>query len=85
MLSKLPSVVTSLELFRYWALAVPTYAMVAIVLAVTFYISANFMATPPPTSLNSMFGNFDHFLGMVYIYDKNLYAPSAPCNSSVFK
>ncbi|KAL8500542.1 hypothetical protein ACS0TY_020215 [Phlomoides rotata] len=43
---------------RYWALAVPTYVMVAIVLAVTFYISANFMATPPPTSLNSMFDEF---------------------------
>lgn len=42
--------------FRYWALAVPTYAMVTIVLAIGFYIGLNFMATPPPTSLNTIFG-----------------------------
>ncbi|KAM7471986.1 hypothetical protein LguiA_010169 [Lonicera macranthoides] len=40
---------------RYWALAVPAYAMVTIVLAVGFYIGLNFMATPPPTSFNTMF------------------------------
>ncbi|KAG8391441.1 hypothetical protein BUALT_Bualt01G0188100 [Buddleja alternifolia] len=40
---------------RYWALAVPTYLMVTIVLAIGFYIGLNFMATPPPTSLYSMF------------------------------
>ncbi|KAK8491292.1 hypothetical protein V6N11_051304 [Hibiscus sabdariffa] len=43
---------------RYWALAVPTYAMVIIVLAVTFYIGLNFMSTPPPTSLTTMFDEF---------------------------
>ncbi|KAK6154181.1 hypothetical protein DH2020_013820 [Rehmannia glutinosa] len=43
---------------RYWALAVPTYFMVTIVLAIGFYIGVNFMATPPPTSLNSMFDEF---------------------------
>ncbi|XP_047981700.1 phosphatidylinositol N-acetylglucosaminyltransferase subunit P-like isoform X1 [Salvia hispanica] len=43
---------------RYWALAVPTYVMVTIVLAVTFYIGMNFMLTPPPTSLNIMFDEF---------------------------
>ncbi|GFP81441.1 phosphatidylinositol n-acetylglucosaminyltransferase subunit p [Phtheirospermum japonicum] len=43
---------------RYWALAVPTYLMVTIVLAILFYIGMNFLATPPPTSLNSMFGKF---------------------------
>ncbi|XP_042044870.1 phosphatidylinositol N-acetylglucosaminyltransferase subunit P-like isoform X2 [Salvia splendens] len=43
---------------RYWALAVPTYVMVTIVLAITFYIGMNFMATPPPTSLNIMFDEF---------------------------
>lgn len=43
---------------RYWALAVPTYIMVTIVLAITFYIGMNFMATPPPTSFNTMFDEF---------------------------
>ncbi|XP_052887563.1 phosphatidylinositol N-acetylglucosaminyltransferase subunit P isoform X2 [Gossypium arboreum] len=43
---------------RYWALAVPTYAMVIIVLAVIFYIGLNFMSTPPPTSLTTMFVYF---------------------------
>ncbi|PIN12585.1 N-acetylglucosaminyltransferase complex, subunit PIG-P, partial [Handroanthus impetiginosus] len=43
---------------RYWALAVPTYLIVTIVLAIGFYIGMNFMAAPPPTSLNSMFDEF---------------------------
>ncbi|XP_057807910.1 phosphatidylinositol N-acetylglucosaminyltransferase subunit P [Salvia miltiorrhiza] len=43
---------------RYWALAVPAYVMVTILLAITFYIGMNFMATPPPTSLNIMFDEF---------------------------
>ncbi|XWS47501.1 hypothetical protein CRYUN_Cryun14cG0157600 [Craigia yunnanensis] len=43
---------------RYWALAVPTYAMVIIVLAIGFYIGLNFMSTPPPTSLATMFDEF---------------------------
>ncbi|KAK6119996.1 hypothetical protein DH2020_046236 [Rehmannia glutinosa] len=47
-----------LSFIRYWALAVPTYFMVTIVLAIGFYIGVNFMATPPPTSLNSMFDEF---------------------------
>ena len=41
---------------RQRALAVPTYAMVTVVLALGFYIGLNFMATPSPTSLNTMFG-----------------------------
>ncbi|KAL2928551.1 Phosphatidylinositol N-acetylglucosaminyltransferase subunit P [Bienertia sinuspersici] len=40
---------------RYWAVAVPTYCMVIIVLGLTFYIGLNFMATPPPTSLHVIF------------------------------
>ncbi|XVE78576.1 hypothetical protein DITRI_Ditri13aG0156900 [Diplodiscus trichospermus] len=43
---------------RYWALAVPTYAMVIIVLAIGFYIGLNFISTPPPTSLTTIFGKF---------------------------
>nr|KJB25305.1 hypothetical protein B456_004G185000 [Gossypium raimondii] len=37
---------------------VPSYAMVIIVLAVIFYIGLNFMSTPPPTSLTTMFDEF---------------------------
>ncbi|GAV87678.1 PIG-P domain-containing protein [Cephalotus follicularis] len=43
---------------KYWALAVPVYAMVTIVLAFGFYLGLNLMATPPPTSLNAMFDEF---------------------------
>ncbi|KAL5724277.1 hypothetical protein ACHQM5_007557 [Ranunculus cassubicifolius] len=43
---------------KYWALAVPTYAMVSVFLAIVFYIGQNFMATPSPTSLNTMFDEF---------------------------
>ncbi|CAI9112897.1 OLC1v1013402C1 [Oldenlandia corymbosa var. corymbosa] len=40
---------------RYWALVVPTYVTVAVVLAIGYYIGLNFMATPPPTSFNTIF------------------------------
>ncbi|XP_021741416.1 phosphatidylinositol N-acetylglucosaminyltransferase subunit P-like [Chenopodium quinoa] len=40
---------------RYWAVAVPTYCMVIIVLGLAFYIGLNFMATPSPTSLNVIY------------------------------
>ncbi|XVF71295.1 hypothetical protein PTKIN_Ptkin12aG0025500 [Pterospermum kingtungense] len=43
---------------RYWALAVPTYTMVIIVLAIGFYIGLNFISTPPPTSLTTIFDEF---------------------------
>ncbi|XP_051150975.1 phosphatidylinositol N-acetylglucosaminyltransferase subunit P [Andrographis paniculata] len=43
---------------RYWALVVPTYGMVTIALAILLYLGMNFMATPPPTSFNSMFDEF---------------------------
>lgn len=45
--------------FRYWALAVPTYVMVTIVLMLGFYIGLNFISTPSPASLNTVFGEFD--------------------------
>ncbi|GAB2300295.1 hypothetical protein Dimus_034331 [Dionaea muscipula] len=43
---------------RYWALALPTYFMVIVVLMLVFYIGINFMATPPPTSLTVMFDEY---------------------------
>lgn len=52
---------------RYWALAVPTYAVVVIVLAIVFYTGLNFLVTPPPSSFNTIFdeysrepSSFDH-------------------------
>ncbi|MFS7980453.1 putative phosphatidylinositol N-acetylglucosaminyltransferase [Helianthus anomalus] len=40
---------------KNWALVLPTYAMVTVVTVFLFYIGLNFMATPPPTSLNSIY------------------------------
>jgi len=45
---------------RYWVLAMPTYLMVTLMLALAFYIGLNFIATPPPTSLNTLFGECPH-------------------------
>ncbi|PWA36293.1 hypothetical protein CTI12_AA601290 [Artemisia annua] len=39
----------------YWALALPCYAIVTNATIFVFYIGLNFMATPPPTSLKSIF------------------------------
>ncbi|KAK2424117.1 phosphatidylinositol N-acetylglucosaminyltransferase subunit P [Trifolium repens] len=43
---------------RYWALAVPTYVMVTIVLMLAFYIGLNFMSTPSPASINTVYDEF---------------------------
>ncbi|KAF5446091.1 hypothetical protein F2P56_031747 [Juglans regia] len=43
---------------RYWALTGPVYVMMTIVLALGFYVGLNFMSTPYPTSLNTMFDEF---------------------------
>lgn len=43
---------------RYWALAVPTYAMVTVVLALAFYLGLNFLSTPHPTSSSTIFDDF---------------------------
>ncbi|KAJ0259527.1 Phosphatidylinositol N-acetylglucosaminyltransferase [Hirschfeldia incana] len=43
---------------RYWVLAMPTYLMVTLVLALAFYIGLNFTATPHPTSLNTLFDEY---------------------------
>ncbi|KAK4279896.1 hypothetical protein QN277_011598 [Acacia crassicarpa] len=40
---------------RYWALAVPTYVIVTIVLGLGFYIGLNFMSTPSPASVNTIY------------------------------
>lgn len=43
---------------KYWALAVPTFGIVMLVLTMAFYLGLNFMVTPPPTSLNTMFDEY---------------------------
>ncbi|KAL1192445.1 Phosphatidylinositol N-acetylglucosaminyltransferase subunit P [Cardamine amara subsp. amara] len=43
---------------RYWVLAMPTYLMVSLLLALAFYIGLNFIATPSPTSLNTLFDEY---------------------------
>ncbi|KAL8542575.1 hypothetical protein ACS0TY_003452 [Phlomoides rotata] len=43
---------------RYQALPVPTYVLVTIILGIGVYIGLNFLATPPPTSLKTMFDEF---------------------------
>lgn len=42
--------------FRYWALAVPSFVMVAVALSMVIYMGFNFLATPPPTSFDTIFG-----------------------------
>ncbi|XP_004487552.1 phosphatidylinositol N-acetylglucosaminyltransferase subunit P [Cicer arietinum] len=43
---------------RYWALVVPTYVMVTIALMLAFYIGLNFMSTPSPASINTVYDEF---------------------------
>ncbi|XP_074592129.1 phosphatidylinositol N-acetylglucosaminyltransferase subunit P-like [Curcuma longa] len=40
---------------KYWAIAIPSFIMVTVVLAMVFYLGLNFMVTPSPTSFNVMF------------------------------
>ncbi|KAJ6878944.1 LOW QUALITY PROTEIN: hypothetical protein NC652_032476 [Populus alba x Populus x berolinensis] len=41
--------------YKYRALAVPTNAMLTILLALLFYVGLNSMSAPPPSSLNAIF------------------------------
>ncbi|GJN01312.1 hypothetical protein PR202_ga18569 [Eleusine coracana subsp. coracana] len=41
---------------KYWALAVPSFVIVAVALSMAIYMGFNFLATPPPTSFNTIFG-----------------------------
>ncbi|KAG6497896.1 hypothetical protein ZIOFF_045802 [Zingiber officinale] len=43
-------------IIRYWAIAIPSFIMVTVVLAMVFYLGLNFMVTPSPTSFNVLFG-----------------------------
>ncbi|CAN1749137.1 Phosphatidylinositol N-acetylglucosaminyltransferase subunit P [Linum perenne] len=43
---------------RFWALAVPTYGMVTVVLGLTFYIGLNFISTPSATSMSMVYDEF---------------------------
>uniref|UniRef100_A0A0D9VWR2 PIG-P domain-containing protein n=1 Tax=Leersia perrieri TaxID=77586 RepID=A0A0D9VWR2_9ORYZ len=43
---------------RYWALAVPSFVIVAMALCMVVYMGLNFLATPPPTSFNTIFDEY---------------------------
>ncbi|KAM0926227.1 hypothetical protein ACQ4PT_003369 [Festuca glaucescens] len=43
---------------KYWAVAVPAFVMVAVALSLLAYVGSNFLATPPPTSFNSIFDEY---------------------------
>ncbi|KAL6844193.1 hypothetical protein ACP4OV_025866 [Aristida adscensionis] len=40
---------------RYWALAVPSFVIVAVALSMAIYMGLNFVATPPPASFSNIF------------------------------
>lgn len=40
---------------KYWALAVPSFVVVTVVLSMGIYMGLNFAATPPPTSFSTIF------------------------------
>jgi phosphatidylinositol glycan class P protein len=41
--------------------AVPAFLMVAVALSLLAYVGSNFLATPTPTSFNTIFGSFSFF------------------------
>jgi hypothetical protein len=41
--------------------AVPAFVMVAVALSLLAYVGSNFLATPTPTSFNTIFGSFSLF------------------------
>ncbi|CAH2047879.1 unnamed protein product [Thlaspi arvense] len=43
---------------KYWAMAMPTYSIVTLLLALAFYIGLNFMSTSNSTSLNTLFDDY---------------------------
>ncbi|XP_065039234.1 phosphatidylinositol N-acetylglucosaminyltransferase subunit P-like isoform X1 [Musa acuminata AAA Group] len=43
---------------KYWAIAIPSFLIVTVVLAMVSYLGLNFMVTPPPTSFNIMFDEY---------------------------
>ncbi|KAL5560596.1 hypothetical protein UlMin_036807 [Ulmus minor] len=63
---------------RYWALAVPTYAMVTVVLAMGFYVGINFMSTPAPTSLNTIFDEFSREPSSLIVFEEGDVQPIEP-------
>ncbi|URE01061.1 phosphatidylinositol N-acetylglucosaminyltransferase subunit [Musa troglodytarum] len=42
---------------KYWAIAIPSFLIVTVVLAMVSYLGLNFLVTPLPTSFNIMFGH----------------------------
>ncbi|URE01060.1 phosphatidylinositol N-acetylglucosaminyltransferase subunit [Musa troglodytarum] len=43
---------------KYWAIAIPSFLIVTVVLAMVSYLGLNFLVTPLPTSFNIMFDEY---------------------------
>lgn len=66
---------------RYWAMAIPAYVLVAILFVVSFYASLNYMATPPPHSLNSLFDEYTRSPSVVTCGSQSLYEADRPIHA----
>ncbi|KAL5553967.1 hypothetical protein UlMin_041368 [Ulmus minor] len=73
----------------YWGLAMPTYAMVIVVLALGFYVVINFMSTPTPTTLNTIFDEYSREPSSLIVFEEGDDEPIEPifdisCNDLTF-
>lgn len=68
---------------RYWVLAMPTYLMVTLLLGLAFYIGLNFIATPHPTSLNTLFGECLSLSSGIVLCVHGVFFPSLACNDDL--
>jgi hypothetical protein len=66
--------------FRYWALAVPSFVIVAVALSMAIYMGLNFVATPPPTCFSTIFGERPYCSSFPHSPSKWMYCCFA-CNS----
>ncbi|KAG8089311.1 hypothetical protein GUJ93_ZPchr0011g28006 [Zizania palustris] len=51
---------------RYWALAAPLFVIVVVALSMVIYMSFNLLATPPPTSFDTIFDKQSRERAMFY-------------------
>ncbi|GJN26021.1 hypothetical protein PR202_gb13916 [Eleusine coracana subsp. coracana] len=55
---------------KYWALAVPSFVIVAVALSMAIYMGFNFLATPPPTSFNTIFDLIENVVDQGHCSDR---------------
>ncbi|EFJ07977.1 hypothetical protein SELMODRAFT_132631, partial [Selaginella moellendorffii] len=53
---------------KYWAIVVPRLFMLAIPFVLLIYASLNHLATPPASSLNTLFGKLDDTIYPLFSY-----------------